>query len=565
LYDGELGEGKQPLLSPCSSGIGDVNSPSADSVTFPSFDLNPLFEQSSDLWNLLTPLGENEKDSPLQEIDSLKPSITDLELDSNSTLFNVEDALLDEKDMLKGPTLAALNSGDMDCDLRWESYTRPPLMQQRKTSNAPAALSTPLASLPPTPQVCSPTLATPSSSALLNQHSLPEQAAMLPPVTTTVQYVTFPGGKTVTQPFPTAPPLVSSAQVIASNPCINQLLIPIKQEPVEAPTQQKKTLPAVKVETPMMQGVKRSLSPDNDSNSSIESKWKDIENLLKQPRQAELIPAKKIKSEPVDFAFTPQEETGSATQAAMEDEVFDSGGEEDNSDRDSDNEFSDVEPNSSFIEEFISSGRKEKRFFWQYNLQSKGPKGKRLAKSLDTEDPHILQEFEDPVFDPDQQDMKYKHNGKARRGDGNDITPNPYRLFQIGNELNKLNRHINSIAPVVEMPQGARNRKRKEKNKFASRACRLKKKAQHEANKLKLYGLDQEHSQLMSVLQMGKNLLKARLHGENKEEGPMVPLLDNLIRSELTCGMVAGNTADYVNSVLEKVAKGDKTGGLQMD
>jgi hypothetical protein len=154
-----------------------------------------------------------------------------------------------------------------------------------------------------------------------------------------------------------------------------------------------------------------------------------------------------------------------------------------------------AEPSSSFIEEFISSGRKEKRFFWQYNLQSKGPKGKRLAKSLDTDDPYVLQDFEDPVFDPDQPDMKYKHNGKARRGDGNDITPNPYRLFQIGNELNKLNRHINSIAPVVEMPQGARNRKRKEKNKFASRACRLKKKAQHEANKLKLFGLDQEHSE----------------------------------------------------------------------
>ena len=152
-----------------------------------------------------------------------------------------------------------------------------------------------------------------------------------------------------------------------------------------------------------------------------------------------------------------------------------------------------VSSHSSFIEEFIGSGRKDKRFFWQYNTQSKGPKGKRLAKALDPEDPHILNDFEDPVFDPDQQQMKYKHNGKARRGDGNDITPNPYRLFQIGNELSKLNKQINSIVPVVEMPQVARNKKRKEKNKFASRACRLKKKAQHEANKLKLYGLDQEH------------------------------------------------------------------------
>ena len=40
-----------------------------------------------------------------------------------------------------------------------------------------------------------------------------------------------------------------------------------------------------------------------------------------------------------------------------------------------------------------------------------------------------------------------------------------------------------------------RTKSRKEKNKLASRACRLKKKAQHEANKLKLHGLDEEHSE----------------------------------------------------------------------
>jgi hypothetical protein len=40
-----------------------------------------------------------------------------------------------------------------------------------------------------------------------------------------------------------------------------------------------------------------------------------------------------------------------------------------------------------------------------------------------------------------------------------------------------------------------RTKSRKEKNKLASRACRLKKKAQHEANKLKLHGLEEEHSE----------------------------------------------------------------------
>ena len=44
-----------------------------------------------------------------------------------------------------------------------------------------------------------------------------------------------------------------------------------------------------------------------------------------------------------------------------------------------------------------------------------------------------------------------------------------------------------------EMPFSTRCKSRKEKNKLASRACRLKKKAQHEANKLKCHGLEQEH------------------------------------------------------------------------
>ena len=39
-----------------------------------------------------------------------------------------------------------------------------------------------------------------------------------------------------------------------------------------------------------------------------------------------------------------------------------------------------------------------------------------------------------------------------------------------------------------------RTKSRKDKNKLASRACRLKKKAQHEANKIKLSGLEEEHS-----------------------------------------------------------------------
>ena len=84
-------------------------------------------------------------------------------------------------------------------------------------------------------------------------------------------------------------------------------------------------------------------------------------------------------------------------------------------------------------------------------------------------------------------------SGKARRGDGNDLTANPRKLAAIGKELEQLSRVINDMTPVSEMPFGARCKSRKEKNKLASRACRLKKKAQHEANKLKCDGLLKEH------------------------------------------------------------------------
>lgn len=66
-------------------------------------------------------------------------------------------------------------------------------------------------------------------------------------------------------------------------------------------------------------------------------------------------------------------------------------------------------------------------------------------------------------------------------------------MAAIGKELEQLSRVINDMTPVSEMPFGARCKSRKEKNKLASRACRLKKKAQHEANKLKCDGLLKEH------------------------------------------------------------------------
>lgn len=43
---------------------------------------------------------------------------------------------------------------------------------------------------------------------------------------------------------------------------------------------------------------------------------------------------------------------------------------------------------------------KKERYFWQYNVQSKGPKGTRLVIKTQLEDPHVLNEVTDPVFSP---------------------------------------------------------------------------------------------------------------------------------------------------------------------
>merc|ERR1712062_399090 len=120
---------------------------------------------------------------------------------------------------------------------------------------------------------------------------------------------------------------------------------------------------------------------------------------------------------------------------------------------------------------------------------------------------HQLNEIVDPVFSGDVQLQGIKHSGKARRGDGNDLTANPRKLAAIGKELEQLSRVINDMTPVSEMPFGARCKSRKEKNKLASRACRLKKKAQHEANKLKCEGLQKEHNELSDAIQQVKALL----------------------------------------------------------
>ncbi|KAG1655443.1 Protein CREBRF [Nymphon striatum] len=201
-------------------------------------------------------------------------------------------------------------------------------------------------------------------------------------------------------------------------------------------------------------------------------------------------------------------------------------GNEDSNDEgfDSDSDMSDQDHFSLDNDDHLhEKNRHQDKYFWQYNLQAKGPKTHTVSLSDRIDDPHLLRGISDPVFNPECQVIKgIKHTGKARRGDGNDLNPSPNKLYSIGKELKKLNRIINDMIPSNDSHGSSRSTCRKEKNKLASRVCRLKKKAQHEANKLKLYALQNEHSE--------------------KE--------------------VAGRTTEFINDILENVSHGVPQGGL---
>ncbi|XP_059476019.1 protein CREBRF homolog isoform X2 [Neocloeon triangulifer] len=208
-------------------------------------------------------------------------------------------------------------------------------------------------------------------------------------------------------------------------------------------------------------------------------------------------------------------------------------------------------------------GSKKERFFWQYNVQAKGPKGQRLVLKTKQEDPHCLNEVTDPVFSPSCSVRGIKHSGKARKGDGNDLTPNPKKLHSIGKELDKLGRIINDMTPVSELPVTVRPKSRKEKNKLASRACRLKKKAQHEANKIKLFGLENEHKRLISAIQQAKNMVVTSYSNDSKEVREEIARNVEKTRRMALRTHIAGVSTDYVNTILEKVKSGVPGAGLE--
>ncbi|XP_040179140.1 CREB3 regulatory factor-like [Rana temporaria] len=154
-----------------------------------------------------------------------------------------------------------------------------------------------------------------------------------------------------------------------------------------------------------------------------------------------------------------------------------------------------------------SRKRGKQRYFWEYSEQLMPSQQEGMLRPS---------EWDRDTLPSNMYQKNGLHHGKytvkkSRRTDVEDLTPNPRKLLQIGGELRKLNKVISDLTPVSELPVTARPRSRKEKNKLASRACRQKKTAQYEANKVKLWGLNTEYDNLLFVINLIKQELMTRI------------------------------------------------------
>ncbi|XP_075852410.1 CREB3 regulatory factor isoform X3 [Microcebus murinus] len=266
-----------------------------------------------------------------------------------------------------------------------------------------------------------------------------------------------------------------------------------------------------------------------------------------------------VDDEDHDEGFGSEHELSENEEEEEEEEDY-----EDDKDDDISDTFSEPGYENDSVEDLkemtsISSRKRGKRrYFWEYSEQLTPSQQERMLRPS---------EWNRDTLPSNMYQKNGLHHGKyavkkSRRTDVEDLTPNPKKLLQIGNELRKLNKVISDLTPVSELPLTARPRSRKEKNKLASRACRLKKKAQYEANKVKLWGLNTEYDNLLFVINSIKQEIVNRVQNPREERGPnMGQKLEILIKD--TLGLpVAGQTSEFVNQVLEKTAEGNPTGGL---
>ncbi|XP_061882399.1 CREB3 regulatory factor-like [Entelurus aequoreus] len=200
----------------------------------------------------------------------------------------------------------------------------------------------------------------------------------------------------------------------------------------------------------------------------------------------------------------------------------------------------------------------KRRCFWEYRCSRESAAKKKLCGDV-----HWSLSWSSSTLPS----TLYRREGKkgrrkARKTDASDLTPNPQKLHNIGEQLQKLNAAIDRMGPVNDLPAVARARSRKEKNKLASRACRLKKKAQHEANKIKLWGLNQEYENLLGALLRIKEVIRQKVESseeEDTDERGMTQRLEDIL-GESSAPLVAGRTKDFVQRILAASAGGQSQG-----
>ena len=99
--------------------------------------------------------------------------------------------------------------------------------------------------------------------------------------------------------------------------------------------------------------------------------------------------------------------------------------------------------------------------FWQYRREAKGPQGRKFEIDVPTvANPHEPIKFRDPAFTEGKK-LTLTHFGKPRVGEGNDMTPNPEKLLQLGNEIEELTQKMSKL--------GDTSTDRKEKMKISGK------------------------------------------------------------------------------------------------
>lgn len=235
------------------------------------------------------------------------------------------------------------------------------------------------------------------------------------------------------------------------------------------------------------------------------------------------------------------------------------------------------EENGKEEEELQSHKRqKKRRHYWECNLFSEADLGRDGEKDRGRAKERYEERDEDkyegdiiwgPSTLPTTLCLKEgtSTNGKrgqrkARRTDASDLTPSPGKLQSLGEQLHTLSSALEGLTPVSDLPVTARAPTRKERNKLASRACRLKKKAQHEANKIKLWGLNQEYDGLLWAVLQVKELIRQRVESreEDTERGCLRERLEHILK-ESAGPRVAGRGKAFVERILKNPAGGQST------